>query len=36
MIDSLGAVDPTDTTDTDPKDDPNALLESDPTSGIEG
>jgi hypothetical protein len=33
--DSLGTVDPADTTDTDPKVDPEALPESDPSSGIE-
>jgi hypothetical protein len=33
--DSLGTVDQADTTDTDPKDDPAALPESDPSSGIE-
>jgi hypothetical protein len=33
--DSLGTVDPADTTDTDPKNDPEALPESDPSSGIE-
>lgn len=33
--DSLGTVDPADTTDTDPEDDPETLAESDPSSGIE-
>lgn len=33
--DSLGTIDPADTSNTDPKDDPEALPESDPSSGIE-
>jgi hypothetical protein len=33
--DSLGTVDPADTADTDPKDDPEAGAESDRSSGIE-
>lgn len=33
--DSLGTVNPADTTDTDPKGDPEILAESDPSSGIE-
>jgi hypothetical protein len=33
--DSLGTVDPADTMDTDPEDDPEAIAESDPSSGKE-
>jgi hypothetical protein len=33
--DSLGTVDPADTADTDPKDDPETRVDSDPSSGIE-
>jgi hypothetical protein len=33
--DSLGSVDPADTTDTDPKDDPETKDESDRCSGID-
>jgi hypothetical protein len=33
--DSLGTVDPADTIDTDPKDDPEAAPQSDQSSGIE-